>query len=227
MNGHSAGCLSKRAGQTGACCADEVGEALPGFADRGRVEQAPLPVIKRQAKSGIGEGETRDGGQDVAELGCLRAEKLAASRYVAEEVPDRNPGAARPRLRFDGADPSQLHLDSGSLAINRGGLDEQARHGRNRGQGLASKTQSGQAFKVGCRSQLGRGVPFEGQQSIVMVHAGTVVLDVDEITTARSEANVNTGGPGIDGVLNQLLDHRGRSLNHLPGRNLVDESIGQ
>ena len=38
-----------------------------------------------------------------------------------------------------------------------------------------------------------------------------------------SDRDVDPRGPGVDGVLHQLLDHAGRPLDHLAGGDLVDQ----
>ena len=55
-------------------------------------------------------------------------------------------------------------------------------------------------------------------------HAGTVVADADEAPPARLDHHFDGVRPGIQRVLDQLLDGRGRPLNHLAGGDAVDEN---
>ena len=42
------------------------------------------------------------------------------------------------------------------------------------------------------------------------------------ITAARRDLDRDRGRAGVDRVVDQLLDHRRRALDHLPGRDLID-----
>ena len=76
-------------------------------------------------------------------------------------------------------------------------------------------------------AQLGGGVALQGQQGVVRVHAGAVVGDPDQREAALLDVDGDGSSPGVEGVLAELLDHRGRPLDHLAGRDLVDEPRGQ
>jgi len=54
-----------------------------------------------------------------------------------------------------------------------------------------------------------------------------VVDDRDELEASAGQSHPDAGGPGVDGVLAQLLHHAGRSLDDLAGRDLVDERIAE
>ena len=62
--------------------------------------------------------------------------------------------------------------------------------------------------------QLAGGVAGERQRQVVGVDAAAVVDDADQFGAALLEVDVDAGGPGIDGVLEQLLDDAdaGRSI---------------
>ena len=57
--------------------------------------------------------------------------------------------------------------------------------------------------------------------------AGAVVADADQADAAFLQVDVDAQRAGIQGVLDQLLDHRGRALDDFAGGNLVDEDLGQ
>ena len=54
-----------------------------------------------------------------------------------------------------------------------------------------------------------------------------VVADPDESDSAALDIDFYAARPGIQAVLDELLDHGGRALDHLAGSDLVDELIGQ
>jgi hypothetical protein len=66
-----------------------------------------------------------------------------------------------------------------------------------------------------------RGVAREGAYGIVRVHAFTVVGDGDEADAGIFQLDAHVAGAGVERVLDQLLDHRGRPLHHLARRDLV------
>jgi len=74
---------------------------------------------------------------------------------------------------------------------------------------------------------LGGGVALEGQQSVVAAHAASVVAHADELAPARLDLDADAGGPGVERVLQQLLDHRGRTLHHFAGGDLVGDLVGE
>ena len=70
-------------------------------------------------------------------------------------------------------------------------------------------------------------VPFDGQPGVVRLHPLAVVLDVNQLLAAKLDGDGDTPRAGVDRVLDQLLDHRGRPLDDFAGRNLVREIAGK
>ena len=68
---------------------------------------------------------------------------------------------------------------------------------------------------------------LEGQKSVVVGHAAAVVAHFDQRLTAVFKDDVDRGRARVDGVLHQLLDHRGRALDHFAGGDLVDQVGGK
>lgn len=67
---------------------------------------------------------------------------------------------------------------------------------------------------------------LKGQTGIGLRHATTVVDDLYGRATGIHHRHVDVCGTGIDRVLNQFLDDRGRALNHLTGGYLVGYGVG-
>src|SRR5690606_5936936 len=63
----------------------------------------------------------------------------------------------------------------------------------------------------------------ERQRELVGRDAAAVVAHADELRPARLELDADRPRPGIERVLDQLLDHRRGALHHLAGGNLVHE----
>ena len=58
-------------------------------------------------------------------------------------------------------------------------------------------------------------------------HAGAVVNDLDQSAAGVLDYDADVGCSGIDGVFDQLLDHRSRTLDHFSGGYLVGHRVGK
>ena len=68
---------------------------------------------------------------------------------------------------------------------------------------------------------LGGGVALKGQQSIIAHHAAAVIGHLDELFAATFNLNFNAGGPGVEGIFQQLFQDGSRALNYLARSDLV------
>ena len=67
----------------------------------------------------------------------------------------------------------------------------------------------------------------KGQRNLVRADAAAIVRHPDKLAPALLDLHSNRRGLGVDGIFQQLLYHRGRALNDLPGGNLVDRVLIQ
>ena len=58
-------------------------------------------------------------------------------------------------------------------------------------------------------------------------HAGAVILHHHPADAALLQGHGDAGGAGVEGVLHQLLHHRGRPLHHLAGGDAVGGGLGE
>jgi hypothetical protein len=63
---------------------------------------------------------------------------------------------------------------------------------------------------------------LEREEGILGGHAAAVVRDADQGATARGGLDRDQAAARVEGVIDQLLDHRGRPLDHLTGGDLID-----
>ncbi len=68
---------------------------------------------------------------------------------------------------------------------------------------------------------------LERQRELVGGDAAAVVRDADEGLAAVGDGDLDPGRASVDGVLDQLLDGRGRALDHLAGGDAVDDGLGK
>jgi hypothetical protein len=63
----------------------------------------------------------------------------------------------------------------------------------------------------------------QGQQQIITMDTGAVITDTYQAAAALLYINLDMAGPGINTIFQQLLNHGGRTLNHLSSGNLVSK----
>ena len=68
---------------------------------------------------------------------------------------------------------------------------------------------------------------FDRKRQVRSRHAFAVIGDADKPPAAAVGEYVDAAGAGIERVLDQLLDHARRALDHLAGGDAVDDRLGQ
>ncbi len=69
-------------------------------------------------------------------------------------------------------------------------------------------------------------MPLKGQAGVVRAHPAPVVYHLNQELTAAFDDDIDLVGLRVQGVFHQLLDHRGRTVYHLAGRDLVGNMLG-
>jgi len=70
---------------------------------------------------------------------------------------------------------------------------------------------------------LAGGVAQDGEAGVFRGHSRAVVPDQYPGGAAVPQLDLHAGGPGVQGVLDQLLDHGGRAVDHLARRDLLGD----
>ncbi|MNC94749.1 hypothetical protein D3C83_116850 [compost metagenome] len=70
-------------------------------------------------------------------------------------------------------------------------------------------------------------MPSQREGQVLGRDSRAVVLDLDAPHAAFFQRHGDGAGAGIEAVLEQLLQHRGRALDDLAGRDLAHEELGQ
>ena len=170
----------------------------------------------------------RDKRSDVGQLRLLGAQELLAGGNIEEQVANGDDGARRER-RLVGSE----HLAAGDFNARAGlllagaGFEGKARDRSDGRQGLAAEAESGDAQQVVRARELAGGVTLEGEHGVVMQHAAAVVGDADEAPSSACDLDAQMSRTGVDGVLEQLLDDRGRTLHDLSGRDFIRNIVGE
>ena len=67
------------------------------------------------------------------------------------------------------------------------------------------------------------GVALEAHEGIITAHAVAIINDADAAAPTGFRLRGNLGGPRVQCVFHQLLDHAGRALDHFACGNLVGD----
>ena len=180
----------------------------------------------------VSQGVVRHQRGHVGQLRGLGAEEFPPRRRVEEQVGYLDGGSGRQGGVIHVQNPASgnLHAGSSGSGPESGGgrgFERHPRHGCDRRQRLAAKAQRGDGKQVVGRAQLGGGVALKGQQRVVAVHAAAVVGHPDQPPPARFHIHADARGPRVQGVFQQLLHHRRRTVHHLAGGNLVGHLVRQ
>ena len=165
---------------------------------------------------------------DVAALGLRRAQEFAPRRQIVKQRTHLNRRAAGVASRFHRSDLSGVNVDARPLArlvAARESRQCHTAHARDARDRLSSKAHRSYRGQVFSHLNLAGRVAFKAKQRVVTVHAGTVVCNADETPAAGLNLHGDARGPGVEGVLDQLLHHAGRALHHLAGGDLVGDNF--
>lgn len=182
----------------------------------------PAVLFIGEGKPRPREGQLFQQAADDGGLGALLFEEFFARRRVVKQILHRNigaDGAAAGRGR-DKLSPLHHHLEA-LVAARLAGAQRHPGDGGHRGKGFAAKAKRGHGGEVALAAQLGGGVASEAGDGVVRGHAAAVVGDAHQARAARFDFHRDAGGAGVDGVFQELLDHRGRTLHDFAGGNQV------
>ena len=129
-----------------------------------------------------------------------------------------------PHLQQPAARDGQL---GARLLVGRPGGEGEAGYGGDGRQRLPPEAEGVDVLDVVHIPDLAGGVPLDAEQGVVARHAAAVVGHDHRLAPARHHLDVDLRGAGIQGVFDQLLQHRGGPLHHLAGGDLVDDLLGQ
>ncbi len=211
--------------------AEDLVDALRGARHRRRGDDGVRGRDQLEVFLRVGQRVVGHQGCDVGQLGGLCAEEFAPGRGVEEEIRYGQRGSTGQGSVVHVENLAAGDFDAGS-GVRRGGFSGSCFQGHagyrgDGGQRLAAKAEGGDGEQVVGGAQLGCGVAFEGQQGIVAVHALAVVGDADEAAAAGLDFDANAVGAGVQGILQQFLDHGGRAIDNLAGGDLVGNLVGE
>jgi len=164
----------------------------------------------------------------VVHLSGGRAEELLPCGQAVEEVPYVDGRAHVAAARGHGLLAAAVDLEAVGLgAVCGAAHGPDLRNSPDAGQGLAPETEGRDGPQVVVGLQLARGMGLKGQGQVLGVHALPIVGDAGELAPALLHGHGDPGRAPVQGILQELLDHTGRALDHLAGGNRVDQVLVQ
>ena len=198
------------------------------LAHGGHVEEYPRAVAQPKAHVEARQRHALDQAHDVRELGRVAPDKFAPRRHVKEQVAHLDGGPGRVSGGAHRAQRSPLDRKLRPLSRAGGARgDAQPRHRADRGQRLAAEAERRDRRQIIERGDLAGGVAGECQGQLRCADPAPVIAHPNEAHAAALDVDLDSRGARIEGVLNQLLDDRGRPLDDLAGGDLVNELAGK
>ena len=153
--------------------------------------------------------------------------ELHTGRGVVKQVPDDDGGAVgTARLAFlRYGSGLQMEADAGQGVRGLGQQINTADGGNSR-QSLSPEAHGTDGVQVLGTAQLGSGVAQECRAGILGGHAAAVVRHPQKGHAAVPDLDGHLCSPGVHGVFQQLLGHRGRPLHHLTGSDQIGDMRG-
>ena len=165
---------------------------------------------------------------DVCKLRRLGLKEFTARGNVEEQVAHRDRSADWESSFFDREDLPSCDFDDRAGSVSSGVcLQTQAAHRCDGRQCFAAKSEGCDIEQVVGIADFRRGVTLEGEHSVVVQHAPTIIDDLDKLASTGLDVDANAARTRIEGVLQQLLHNRCGTLHHLAGSNLVRDVFGE
>ena len=192
------------------------------------VLQLGAVMVEDEMDVGIDEHDALEGLKDIAELGGVGLEELASRGYIIEKVIDLEAAAHGGGGGFLRHDLRGGYLDAGAeLVVGHAREQLHLCDGGDGGEGLTTESHRTEGEEVVGLADLRRGMTLEGEAGIGLGHAAAVVDDLNGGAPSIDDDDMDGGRPCVDSILHQLLDHRGRALDHLTSGNLVGYTVGE
>src|SRR5215470_4111167 len=159
----------------------------------------------------------------VPVLCCVGAQELPPCRRVEVKLLHGHRGARCERRRLWHPDLAAIDFYTPRVSRVAGARGQaQTRYGGDRGQCLTAKTQRSDRLEVVRIGDLGGGVSCDREGEILALDPRAVVCDANELDATCCEVDVDRSRAGIEAVLEQLLQGRGRPLDYLASGDLID-----
>lgn len=197
---------------------------LGAIAGPRQLEHRALTVRERERDVGAREREVAHDRIDVRALGFFGALKLAPRRRVEEEITDFDGGPVRMRRGPNLADRAAIAIHAPRVVVpGAARRDLQSRDRADARQCLAAKTEAHETFQIIEACDLAGRVPRQREGELILRDPPAVVCDADQPRAAGLDLDRDPARPGVERILDELLDDRRWPLDHLARGDLIDE----
>jgi hypothetical protein len=163
---------------------------------------------------------------DVAAFGILRTKKFPARWQIVKKrahLDMRAWGFAAVADNFDFAAIDENFCPGDRASFTRS--QAESRHTGDTWQRFATKSQCGDGLKVGSRSNFAGGVPLQGKQRVIAVHAAAVIDYANQRNSAAPNNDIDVASACVETVFNQFLYDRRGAFHHFAGRHLAGHGL--
>ena len=202
-----------------------VDDVLQGVVARG--VHAHLPVHNElEGYAGVRQGHVLD---QVAHRAGLRgggAQEFLPCGHVVEKIP-HDEGAALRGADLLKADllPALYPVPAAHQGAGRLRDELHLGHRADARERFAAESQGRNAQKLVSGADLARRVGKKSRRDLGLLYPLPVVGDPDQDGAALADLTGDGAGAGVDRILHEFLDHGGRPLHDLAGRDLVDRLL--
>ena len=206
----------------------EIAQAYRQIPACGKAEDLALVANAGEGNLRMCHGQDLDLLQNPGGLGLIAPQELAARGHVEKKIGDLDPRSRCLSRVTDSRDLASCDLDlrSGSILPATRGEPEPG-DACNAGKGFASEPQRADGGKIRALTDLTRGMALQTQKRVGTVHAVAIVGDTDHAGATAKKLHGDAACPGVDGILDEFLDHGGRALHDLAGSHLAGHDIGE
>ncbi len=189
----------------------------------------PAVVFQRQADLKGRQRQALEHVLDTPVFGIFCAKEFAPRRGIEKQIADLDRGAYRVRRRFHrGRHIPPFGNDAiGAVTAFGQTCEHQTRHRTDARQSFAAKAERGHRFEIIENSDFAGGMTRKRKLEVFALNAATVVAHAHQLNAAGLDLDIYLGGAGVHGIFQQLFDHRGGTLNHFSGGDLVGEPGAQ
>jgi hypothetical protein len=202
----------------------EIADAVEEGRCRRELERDAFVLDVDEADLGVCEGEQVELMFDVACLGGLCAEEFPTSREVVEKRAHLDLSARGVAAIAHCFDAAAVHEDFGaSEGVVFAGGESEVGNGGDAREGFAAEAEGVDGCEIVSGADFAGGVAFEAEESVVAIHADTVVGNLDEGNAAPAGQDFDARGGSVDGVFNEFFDDGGGSFDDLAGGHLASD----
>ncbi len=163
---------------------------------------------------------------DVPQLHRVLLQKLTAHRQIGKQILDHQVSPRHTRHSLLTLDLRRRDRQTAADTVATPHRPQlYLSHSRDRRQRLTAEPHRVQRVEIISRRYLARGVTFKSHSRVSRRHTAAIVNHLDQRSPRVLDHDAHISRTRINRILHQLLNHRSRTLYHLPGRYLISHRV--